>query len=184
MLPIHFRKLARIALAKKKKVNLAVFGPGKGSPYFEKRGLAVETICNQFPDVEINFYMIDDLVGPVGSYNDYVGKLLPEELRQIEWADVILHLVTHHRLTALIEFILAREAERDTGEPMMAKCGIVILDEVLSSLPSLWAHEARRLLNGNPDRIIVFDAADLDSCRVAKERALELFERIAVERWS
>jgi hypothetical protein len=183
MLPIYLRNLAKRTLAKKKHVNLAVFGPGHGSPYFEKRQLTVNTIREQFPDIQIKFYMIDDLLDPVTSYEDYVARLLPEEIRQIEWADIILLLVTHHRLTAFVEFILAREAERVIGEPMMSKCAIAIFGDVLNAVPSVWAYEARRLLDGNPDRIITFANDDLKSCRVATDMGVELFERVAIERW-
>jgi hypothetical protein len=161
-----------------------VFGPGKGNPYFEKRQLAADTIRQHFPGVQVTFYMIDDLLDPVTSYEDYVTRLFPEEIRQIEWADVIILLVTHHRLTAFVEFVLAQEAEHESGEPMMAKCAIAIFTDVLSNIPSMWAYEARRLLDGNPDRIVTFVTADLDSCRVAKDVALELFERVVIERWA
>jgi hypothetical protein len=87
-------------------------------------------------------------------------------------------------LTAFVEFILAREAEREIGEPMMSKCAIAIFGEVLDNIPSFWAYEARRLLDGSPDRIITFTNADLDACRVAKDIGLELFERVAIERWA
>jgi hypothetical protein len=40
------------------------------------------------------------------------------------------------------------------------------------------------LLEGDADRILRFRHSDLLSCRVASDIGVELFERVAIERWA
>lgn len=66
----------------------------------------------------------------------------------------------------------------------MGKCAIAILDETVQDLPPVWAYEARRLLEGDADRILIkFNRDDLLSCRLDRDLGVELFERVAIERW-
>jgi len=69
---------------------------------------------------------------------------------------------------------------KDKAQDPLGVCSVFHDGEVVIT----WAYEARRLLDGNPDRIITFTNGDLTSCRVAKDIGLELFERIALERWA
>lgn len=180
MLPPHLRALARRITRTSGPIKLAVFGPGKGAPHHDKRTEAVAAIRSEYGATNVEFYMIDDLMDPIGSYEEYIAKLYPMEKEQLEWADVIIFLLTHHRLTALVEFYLAAELDRESKRPILDKCALAI-SKNLERSPN-WLFDAQRLLNGGSGRIAFFDDQDLSHCRVAKVIALELFESVILER--
>ena len=186
MLPDNLRNIARQAILQRKTVNLAIFGPGRQSPFFEKREAVLSAVRDEHPGAIINFYMIDDLVSPSESYEDYLKRVRPVEIEQIEWADVILFLLTHHRLTALVEYILVRDLDPNLDEKPYDKCGLALSKDL--EVSPLWVYEAKRTLQakglGGADRIIEFSADDLNTCHVAKDVAVELFQRVAIDRWS
>lgn len=182
MLPNYLREVAREIVRERGAINLAVFGPGKDSPFFEKRKSIFELLQKEHPDVRINFYMIDDIEPPARDYEDYVKRVRPVEIEQVKWADVILFLFTHHKLTAFVEFILIHDHEKESGQRLFDRCGLAVIDSL--EVSSLWFYEAKRFCQGRSDRIIPFSQADLESCRVASDVAIDLFERVALERWA
>lgn len=181
MLPDFLRGAARQIARDRKVIKLAVFGPGKGSQFFEKRTAIYEAIKREHSDVNIDFYMIDEREPPTKDYEDYIARVRPVEIEQIEWADIILFLFTHHRLSAFVELILVQDHERKTGQLLFDKCALAVLDSLETS--SLWHHEAKYFCRGCSERFHQFENTDLISCRVASDIALELFQRVVLERW-
>ena len=49
---------------------------------------------------------------------------------------------------------------------------------VCCEISKMWISEARRLLRKGPGRVIPFNQDQLESCKVASEISLELFERV------
>jgi hypothetical protein len=186
MLPDNLRKIARQTILNRKTVNLAVFGPGRKSPFFEKREAICQAVRDEHPGTLINFYMVDDRVQPSKNYEDYLDRVRPAEIEQIDWADVILFLVTHHRLTALVEYILVRDLHSESDKKPYDKCGLALSRDL--EVSPLWVYEAKRTLQmkgpAGTERIIEFTADDLNTCHVAKDLAVELFQRVVIDRWS
>jgi hypothetical protein len=182
MLPDYLRNLVREIVRERGSVNLAIFGPGKGSPFFEKRRSVFELLQRQHPDADINFYMIDDIEPPAADFEDYLRRVRPAEIEQVKWADIIIFIFTHHKLTAFVEFLLVLDHEKESGQRFFDRCGLAVADSL--EVSSLWFYEAKRACQGRSDRIIQFSQDDLQSCRVATDFAVDLFERIVLERWA
>ena len=179
MLSRAFCRKANRLLLDRRSVNLAVFGPGLRRPFYEKRLQAVEAIRSRFSDVQINYDPIDERVPQSSSYEDYPA-LRKEEIDQIRWADVILILINHHKLTAIAEVSLCREAE-SASHQCMRKVGIVALGNL--QISGITLNEWQWQLGGKPQRIGRFTKADLEACRVAREMLVDMFTTIVVELW-
>lgn len=176
----RFRRKVHRVLGARQCVKLAVFGPGKGRPFYEKRLAAVDAIRREFPEVEISYDPIDERVPQSSKYEDY-PTLRNEEIRQVLWADIILILINHHRLTAITEVALCREAGLEDGQTCMRKVGIAAVEEL--EISSVTFNEWQWQLGGEPQRIRRFAQPALDECRVARELLVDMFMNIAVELW-